>query len=499
MAGFLLLRPYQLQSNGLLYTDDDEDYFAHASALVFGAFPDYSQEYFDRGRDGRLKIPMGSIGTGLLASPFVFAFSLIDRVAGAPIVAQRTRESIVASWSAFGFVVATQVYFWLAVFLLYGALRRFISAKNAGLALILMLVVQGVPLYLYRRPVFSHIYEFFLQSGLVAACAYRDVLRKMKLGALWIGLLTGLIVLTRHNNIHFALLAPLLVFGLDGELSWRERAARIIQSFLAAALLGGLFKLLPMVYSSSSEPYGGVIATLKEPLGPLGLARRIFYILFGADWGFAFTAPFCLVGLGVLAAWSLKGRSFPLRNECAILALALMLNVYVIARLGTQGAWYGYRNILFSMLPVTLTPFACWLEKMEAWRGIQRKAVVFLLALLAVQPILSMLAFEGNNSNLTLHQTGQWGWANLTYQIEIWKTLLHRPGEMAVALLKGGPLYVAYLFAHVGGIEARLPAVVLEKYPVFSGLTLIKWLILSLLPALALMTATRFSPRPRAQ
>jgi len=55
-----------MQSNGMWYGNDDQDYFANASSLVFGQFPSYEKE-FDYGAGDTL----GSIGPGLMAAPFV--------------------------------------------------------------------------------------------------------------------------------------------------------------------------------------------------------------------------------------------------------------------------------------------------------------------------------------------------------------------------------------------------------------------------------------------
>jgi hypothetical protein len=154
-----------MQETGSTYGGDDDSYFAHASSLAFGNFPSYEKEYFVTSGAS----PMHSIGSGLMAAPFVFIFSLADRAAGSDIIYERTMENIRESWSLFGFVFASSFYFWLACFLLYKGLRYYFHQSEASLAVILMVLCQGIPLFAFRRPVFSHIYEFFLQSLLVFA------------------------------------------------------------------------------------------------------------------------------------------------------------------------------------------------------------------------------------------------------------------------------------------------------------------------------------------
>lgn len=493
ILGFVLLRPYQLQTSGLLYSDDDDDYFAHASAIVFGEFPDYSKEYFNKKIGNVGQVPLGSIGTGILASPFVFAFSLLDRIAGEPIVQARTRQNIVRSWSAFGFVVGTQIYFWLSLLMLYWLLRRFTSDETAVIIVVLMMLVQGLPLYLYRRPVFSHIYELFLQTSLVTACGFRDRFFKNRIPILLIGVLSGLIALTRVNNVHFALLAPFLFFGLDASLRGRQKAVRIALSLLVAGLVGIIFKLIPLVLAGTGEPYGpSAQRLLDQGIDVVFLFRRAFYILFGIDWGLVYTAPFCVMGFGAVVWLIYKKMEFPLKIETLVLSGALFLNLFLIAQWGTQGAWYGYRLFLFSAIPVLSLPLAWWLESLKRIPPRRRRIAYGILAAFSIQPLLSMLVFDGNSTNLTLHPIGGgWGWANLTYQLEIWKTLLMSPMEIGIALLKGGPLYMGYLMAQILGATERLPGIVFEKYSYFSWLTVAKSSFLISVPFLALAASVR--------
>ncbi|HOW28870.1 MAG TPA: hypothetical protein PK876_10280 [Elusimicrobiota bacterium] len=487
VTGFLLMRPYQIQNSGLLYTDDDEDYFAHATAIVFGNFPDYSKEYFNRGENASKKVPMGSIGCSILASPFVMLFSLTDRILHSPIIGERTRESIVKSWASFGFIVGTHFYFWLAAALLFIVLRRLFDSHCAGIALLLMLIAQGMPLYLYRRPVFSHIYEFFLQACVISACAYRDRLKTSAMTVILIGILSGLITLTRLNNIHFALLAPLLFFGLNRSISFRTRLAKIVMSLSVAALLISLFKLWPLLHNATPEPYTGTSTILLKTMNLRSLMLRILHILGGTDWGLLYTLPFFLIGTLTLLAFTSQGRDIPLRTECLILTLALTLNFFVLIQWGTQGGWYGYRFLMFSAIPISIIPLAGLLHHVDTMGNSKRRALYVLLAALAIQPVFSMLAFDGNNTNLTLHPVDGWGWGNPTYQIEPWKTLLHNPVQLAIALLKGGPLYAVYALAHLSGSEHRLPQIVLEKYPQFDWTTLIKSSLLYLYPLILLV------------
>ncbi len=131
LALFLLLRPSALGSGGFWYSDDDQDYFAHASSIAYGQFPHYEKEFFNN-----KGLPLAAVGPGILAAPFVFVFSLIDRITQAPVIQARTRETILHSWSLYGFMVATIFYFWLGCALLHQGLRRHFSSALYALQVV---------------------------------------------------------------------------------------------------------------------------------------------------------------------------------------------------------------------------------------------------------------------------------------------------------------------------------------------------------------------------
>ena len=156
IVSLFLVRPYNLQSRGMWYVDDDYDYFAHASAMVFGQYPSYKKEFFTIMKEG----PQSPIGTGILAAPFVYVFSFFDRAAGSSITETRTQDNIVGSWSQFGFYFASIFYFILACYLLFAGISCFVPPAQASNAVILMMICQGLPLFTWRRPFFSHCSSF---------------------------------------------------------------------------------------------------------------------------------------------------------------------------------------------------------------------------------------------------------------------------------------------------------------------------------------------------
>jgi len=479
ICSFFMLRPHELQQTGMFYPTDDYGYFAHASAIVYGQFPSYKKEvYF--GSEPR---PLTGIGPGLMASPLVFVFSLLDRLAGADIVTQRTAENVVHSWSLFGFILASHLYFCLGCFLLYKSVRFYVPDRYAVLSVILMAVCQGLPVYVFRRPVSSPGFEFFLQSLCVYFLFNRvrdDSSRPGYLFASGLGVVIGLMVLTRYNNLAMAAVWPFVI--LCARVSDFKKTgfwARLSAVFAVAALVVAVFMILPNLFIPASR-LSRVGNTLLQGFGPMFYLRRMGHILAGIDWGLIYTAPFLIVGLiGIMT------MRFPLRRRLFICLLPMLLNLYVAIMWRTQGGYYGYRFLFPSMIPLLAYPLALGLQRLEK---IFKRHTVKVWLSLALLPVLSMVCFLGNQSSLALSGVEQYfgvpGPGNNTFQMEIWEMFLFAPGQLVVVLLKGGFFYLWHMICVMFEGVGILPNIIFIRYPVFGGVTLIKICSLYALPFL---------------
>lgn len=454
---------------------DDYDYLAHATSITFGEFPNYSRELWVTPEGYGQNGPHCSIGASLMAVPFTFVFSQIDRWANPEIFESRRHAKLTRqSWTQFGFILSTQFYLLLGCLLLYKALSFFVAPRVAAWTIVLMVLCQFMPLFAFRRPLFSHVAEFALQSGFVYLLLFRlkysvNDLLKTKV-ALLIGVLMGLTVLVRLNNIPIALFWPFVLFWLAPR---KEFIKHLLISFGVAGMFVLLFKIYPAMMAEDSG-YSSQDMQRFLMIEPLSFYfKRVWHILFGVDWGLLYTAPFLVVGAGYLFT-----SKIPFKKYFLLLLVPLIFNLYGVIMYKTQGAWYGYRYIVPAMIPLLVFPFA---RMVENARTVYPKFLFCLFGFLAVMSVLPMLLFEGNATNLTLQRITQYfgvrDWSNNTYIIEVWKTVLTAPKEFFVAAFKGGPLYVVYVTAHILGMSARLPAVVLSKYASFSVVVLIKMLI----------------------
>jgi len=185
--------------------------------------------------------------------------------------------------------------------------------------------------------------------------------------------------------------------------------------------------------------------------------------------------------VGLFRLFFIKGRR--IKTSITILLLPAVINLAIVVQWATQGGYYGYRYIFFSLAPLLLYPLADGLQQINHQK---RKTALILIVILALFPIASLICFEGNDTDLTQHSIDQYfgraGWGNNTYQLEVWQTILKQPKEFLIIVAKGGPLYLVYVAANAARSTHLLPDVVLKKYPSFSLVTLVRVIIIYALP-----------------
>jgi hypothetical protein len=224
-------------------------------------------------------------------------------------------------------------FFYIGLALLYFGLNHHYDEKTSFFSVLFLVLFQYVPLYVFRRPVFSHIYEFALQSILIFI-----LLKNLKTGFLekagskmviFSGVTAGLIFLVRYNNILFTLIWPIILFGIkDKKFHFKKSWSKLLLCYLIISLVMLIFKLIPAIYYNDLFGQGSYIDTVNNRLfsynGILFYLKKLFHILFWYDWGLIFTAPFALIGLVYLI--KIKPG---IQLTFALLLLPLLLNLYV--------------------------------------------------------------------------------------------------------------------------------------------------------------------------
>ncbi|HET7221011.1 MAG TPA: hypothetical protein VFJ02_23315 [Vicinamibacterales bacterium] len=250
--------------------------------------------------------------------------------------------------------------FWAVagLFVLRALLLRHFS--EAVVASTLLVVLFGTGLYHYATydSSYSHVYSFFLFACLLLLT--ERWWEKPTAGAsIAIGVVAGLIVLTRHTNVLFLLMFA--AYGVTGVAAARERAMTLASRWrdVLVIAVAGLATIAPQlaIYHEATgrmfvSSYGDLTFTFASP--------HLWGVLFSVQKGLFFWSPLLLAGAAGYLLRDATARAYALGA-----AIIFAVDTYLIASWWDWqfGASYGHRGFV-DLLPLFAIGLAACIERM---------------------------------------------------------------------------------------------------------------------------------------
>jgi hypothetical protein len=339
---------------------DAASYVSHAFTIGLDGDLDYRNElaFFYRTNLNRDQTaPQQSMGMGLLAAPFIAAFSVIDRANHHPILTDRT--AFIGSWSYFGIQFATAFYFLAGIALYQLALGRWVNSFIVATAVI----SAGLLPYVTGIFAFVHAYEFFTLAALTAACIglcrAREAWQNGVLVSA-IGATTFLAFMVRwadYGILAVPLLAVLTHYLIEHDGPYRRAIALSYTGVLGGLAAVSLFHLwafgiawpwaeyfyrIPNKFSSDS----GVMTELLRNVPNLPL------LLFSSEFGVLWTFPLLPIGfaVGLFALWRwFWEEPLPWALWALAIGWCIAVPLAIVLLWKTTASGYGYRYLLPSL------------------------------------------------------------------------------------------------------------------------------------------------------
>jgi hypothetical protein len=417
--------------SGNIYSHDDVVYYAQTASLVNDFDIDfknnlgpYNNIYLGISPDTGRMMGYQPLGTTLLylipyavTKPFVYMISIF-------------RGVVFDQYDPLFFVVLCfliLILFYAAGLFIRKTLQLFFEQSLADITAIFLLWGTILPVYIFRRPIFSVIPEFFFASFLVYCFAKiynEDKVDLLKSGVL--GMIFGLLAITRWNDIYLLPLCFVFLGALSKDSDLVCRITKVLLNYLVFILGASIFLILQIIVWIKTYGSIGSFLSYYYQLHAQDISsknvmfvylRNVLYVLFGLDWGVVFTMPILLLG-GLSFIFRPKIRILKNKALISILLLFIFWSCFhVVLQWKDTGEFFGYR-FLISLLPFSAIGFATLLEKF--WKS-YKKIAIFVLILFCAINFLSILPFELTEKT-TLHQgtltpMGGKGWGNNYYYI----------------------------------------------------------------------------------
>jgi hypothetical protein len=377
---------------------DAGSYLSHAFTIGLDGDLNYGNEVSALGgcMNPARTSPCHPMGPGILAAPFVAAFSVIDRLNHHPVL--KNRQAYVGSWSYFGLQFATAFYFLAGIALYQLALRRWISPLIVALAV----VSSGLLWYVTFRFSFGHAYEFFTLALLTAGCVgLCSATERRIIAALVIVVALATFSTLMVRWVTYGLVSvPVLVVAthyLIERCGHYRRALLLGYSGIAAgAILVAAFHyytfriLWPTpgyFYEAGTFDHVAAGAPLSVILHNL---TNLPLLVFSSEFGLLYTFPlFPIAVLATLFMWARNVKDEPLTWTVWLLAFGICIGVplAIVLLWQTTASAYGYRFLL-PAIPALMLSAAVFLNSRKIENAYGRsgewtKAVISLVLGLA--------------------------------------------------------------------------------------------------------------------
>jgi hypothetical protein len=489
----LVFSPYHALMKDKLFADD-ASYLAHGFTLGL----DQNLQYNDSVADWKTQNKRAAahpIGPGVLAAPFIAAFSTLDKLEKHAVINDHAQFQY--SWSYFGFVFAS-------VFFFIGGLYLYLKAAeelNFGLSRKHLLFIAssfGILFYVLFRPIMGHSFEFFT----IALCFWASSkmfanlpLHKTPYAYAFICSLSLVLTMQMRPSDINVLLLPFIVFGFlwltrDKPITKAERSksfkiAGIGLLSLSICFLPFLFMnhtLYDMSYPSSSAMYGATtnpvpaIANFSDFINTLiTLISRLPHVLticFSSEFGLAFSSAILLFGTFFLLYFIVANMK---KRTGFSFAMLMMVGAYIALPVTITLFWqslgdaYGHR-FLFCLFPLALLGYGFWHKQSSKSKLLQAVIIV-----LCGYSLLGNALFGLNNDLMykpgVTNAFGREGGSAMGYNIAVlqsapkpstWINLAATrvPGFFAIGLLD--------MFS-VDITKIKLPAALKEKLDKFTN------------------------------
>lgn len=394
---------------------DDACTLAHSFTIGLDFDLDYMNEVsvgkYAKSYKGTPPVPPG---IGVLSSPFVAAFSIIDRLLGHEVI--HDHAQYFDSWSFFAVGFASSFYFLAGVLLYYVSIRQNISLSPS--ACFIFCSGTGILFYVLMRPLMAHSFEFFNYS-LIYFSSVSFVNNNKKRYIFLASLGVALAWLTRLHAI-FPILLPIIIvisYNLVADVFNGHAVKFFIQRYALFLSVCFTFAVMLMFgvyggFAPKLDSYGNVhtyvpvYTNLFDFLGEIislviSRCKLISVILFGSSFPLWCYMPIAFFGIGGLFTVGFVGfkRQIELRYWWGFCFLLIFL--YIIGPVSAVLLWrmpgsaYGFRY-LFPLVPLGFLGMSLVLLRDKGRHGVFKKVFVAVLVCTSLFGSFAPIAFNTN-------------------------------------------------------------------------------------------------------
>ena len=373
---------------------DDHDYLMHAETIALDFDLDYSNQLkgFEEMRfnnDGKIA-PKGFIGSGLLASPFLFVGNIFENI----FEGGKNNTSAIFNFKILFYSLSAVFYFFVGINLLTKVAYE-LKIKIHPLSSLLIISGTGLIYYAFERYSMTHVYEFFT-SALIIYLSHKYFSTNLNYYALLIPITMFLSLSVRWVN-YFVVLLPFILYSLF-KSSYKDLNLVRNQYFIFSFFGSLIFFLYTnyVIYGKITFNPQFVYETEKMASGFLTGHNNFFHFLsdnisnlitifFTQEFGIILFSPLIFFA-SIYCVFLIFNNSLNISSKF-ILVLSFALIYAPVLLWKSTASSYGFRYLLSSVA-------LCFILYSHYSKNYQNQTISFLINFLSVFSVLSVLFFE---------------------------------------------------------------------------------------------------------
>ena len=346
----MLLRVDYRFKNTVECCSDEYDYFLHASTLVFDLDFDYSNQKLRNPHYSYndIKAPMGFVGSGILASPFLYIGNIFTKVKNESI------SETIMNYELLVYSFSSIFYFFLSYLILYKIMK--LMGNNLGkYKLLLYFSATGLPYYSFERFGMTHSYEVFtiiLLIYLIIKYYQNDKFRNIY--AFFIPIVLLISFLTRMSNF-FIFLIPVIVknYLFKNETPLFKNIYFLFSNLLSLVTFVNISNMIygrvifnPQIIYGDSRDIGSAFKNINKTF--FDMLSSFLNTLFTFEFGIFWMNPILFIGLLLTVKKLIDYKS--IINWVTLICFAQCF--YIVYLWQTTASSYGFRY-LFPLIPLS--------------------------------------------------------------------------------------------------------------------------------------------------
>ena len=411
LCSFIFIRIYSASPVFLFqFSWDDSSYFIYTETILKNqnfdwCAPNLTNQDFFTECDAKKTSPnkvhaynMYSPGPAVTMLPITSIGWLLHKLG----IFTPTNVDVLVFWT----MIASFVLFALGTLLLFECSLYFLKNVSAAFWWTVFFTIGNAMLYyVFRRPALSHTAEYFLFFASLYSLIKIISSKKIILWSLILGFLTGIMMITRFNNIHIPIIIGIMLLFWPGE-NWRYNRWQKI----AACIVGGLPPILLLFWVNYLQN-GTFFYKPENYYEEYTLSfflkfywvniYRIFLWFFGTHWGMFWIMPIYLIEAYFFTKYRKEITKLIQKKyylPLALITIIILVHLNMMAN-GPSTMSYAYRHI-FSYYFFIHILFLLFLTKLGLTTISKKLKIACLIA--AIIGSAHIINFESNATDLTL-------------------------------------------------------------------------------------------------